>query len=127
MRKLYFLYFLILAGMALTGFSCQFTHDNHGYPSKVSFKKEGGEIKLSGDLGMYAIDLYDDNGREYSTHDMTNDSCYVQYHWLTIKWKYTQPGITLYAEPNTGKKNRSIKLVGYYDPEYAEIEVSQKH
>ena len=112
--------------MALTCFSCQFTHENNGYPSGVSFEKKGGTIKISGEKTLMSIEINEKDGHAMSM-PIENDSNCLQYKWLSVKWRAYDENIYITAEPNTTKKNRKIKLYGYVGYEYAVITVSQKH
>ena len=121
------LFYLIIAGVALLCHSCQFTHENNGYPPSVSFKKEGGTIRISGDYPMMQIEVDGKGTPVYSPIDNEKDSVCLEYEWLIVKWRIGGRDIYLTAEPNVGKKNRKVKLYGYMGYEYAEITVSQKH
>lgn len=122
----YFIY-LVLTGMALICHACQLSHENNGFPSAVSFKKDGGTVKISGDDSITQIEIYDSDSTVYSVIKPERDSIYLNYGWLTARWRIADKDIYITAAPNGSEKNRKVKLYGYMGYEYAVIQVSQKH
>lgn len=120
------LFYLLWLGIALLCYSCQsFSHENNGYPASVTFPQDGGVIRISGNQSLMYIVIDEEDGHLGSA--TKNDSNYLNFKWLSVKWKEWDNEIILTAEPNQEKKNRKIKLYGYMGHEYAEITVKQKH
>lgn len=100
--------------------------DNFGYPSKVSFGREGGIKVVSGDHYLYNLEIADYNGDgECSQNSMDDDSLIVTYKWLTIKAKTRDNDLTIIAEPNTTGKSRKLYIYGGVQNQFAEIKVTQ--
>ncbi len=121
------IFFVMFSALSLT--SCQ-TWDNHGLPSSVSFGPEGGRqiFKSDGDWLVY-IEIQKKSGTQltYSHPNPENDSLIVSYDWLTVKTKEYSPNIEIIVAPNTGKKNRTLDIVGSFGKDNAMIKVKQKH
>lgn len=85
------------------------TPDNYGYPQRVNLKAQGGEITLSGDHGIYSIEIvnYDGEGTYSKVTDAT-DSLIVVNDWLTAKARLYDHKITIIADRNTGKKKNPV-------------------
>ena len=85
--------------------------DNFGYPSKVSFGREGGIKVVSGNDYFYNLEIADYNGDgECSQNSMDDDSLIVTYKWLTIKAKTRDNNLTIIAEPNPTGKSRKLYI-----------------
>ena len=100
--------------------------DNFGYPSKVSFGREGGIKVVSGDHYLYNLEIADYNGDGAgSENSLDDDSLIVTYKWLTIKAKTRDNDLTIIAEPNTTGKSRKLYIYGGVQNQFAEIKVTQ--
>lgn len=99
--------------------------DNYGYPQRVNLKAQGGEITLSGDHGIYSIEIvnYDGEGTYSKVTDAT-DSLIVVNDWLTAKARLYDHKITIIADRNTGKK-RTLYITGWGNNSFADIRVTQ--
>ncbi len=106
--------------------SCDDT-DNYGYPSKVSFGREGGTITVMGDYSFYNIAIrdYDGNGKEDSYLPTQNDTLVISYQWLTVKALSHEHKIILIAEPNNEGSSRKLYVTAAVDNFDAEIKVTQ--
>lgn len=118
--------FVTLCALSLT--SCQ-TWDNHGFPSTVSFKAEGGRQTFKGDgEWFYGFEIKNSKGDVLAYEcNMDNDSIIISYEWLTIKTKVYSTQAEFIATPNTRKKNRSFVVIGSFGKDNAYIKVKQKH
>ena len=106
--------------------SCD-TDDNFGYPSKITFQKEGGTIFCSGAKSCYLIEIDNYNGNGAGSGIRDTDSIRVTYDWLTAKCKkFNDTKIELIATPNHSGKKRRLYVYGAVDDDDAEIEVVQK-
>lgn len=81
--------------------------DNFGYPSKVTFGREGGTKICSGTSSFYYVGInnYDGNGSRIPQQG-ENDTLVATYKWLTVKYRIGMDShIKIIAEPNTTGKN----------------------
>lgn len=100
--------------------------DNFGYPSKITFDKKGRETLISGNNGIYHIDIvnYDGEGvsavigSEVDTIVVTND-------WLSVRWKLFDSKLIVTAQPNATGKKRKLYIRGMVDNFFADIKVVQ--
>lgn len=125
---------ITLCVVALFTFLSCSNNNNYGWPGKVTFSKEGGIIKCSGDQGFHHVEVlnYDGDG-EFGPKfegDTIRDSIIVIYQWLTIKCKYMGGSaggdqMTLICEPNNTGKMRSLYIYGSVIDEDAMIKVVQ--
>lgn len=104
--------------------------DNYGYPSKITFGKEGGSKICSGTSSCYTVEIYNYNGDgESASIDVVkgeNDSVIVTYQWLTVTYKpSTGPQLKITAQPNHKGKERKLYVSGMVDDSFAEIKVVQ--
>jgi nitrous oxide reductase accessory protein NosL len=105
--------------------SCE-TDDNYGYPSKITFQKEGGIIFCSGASGCYSIDIDNYNGDGATSLESDRDSIKVTYDWLTVKCKRsTSAQLEMIAAPNPSKKKRTLYVYPMIDDFSAETKVVQ--
>ena len=104
--------------------SCE-TDNNYGYPSKITFQKEGGTIFCSGTSGCYSIEIdnYNGNGKGSGVRD--TDSIRVTNNWLTVKCKRYDKQLKLTAVPNPSKKKRTLYVYPMIDDFSAETKVVQ--
>ena len=100
--------------------------DNFGYPSKITFGKDGGTINCPGASGFYVVEIDDYNGTGASSFGPDTDSIRVTYDWLTAKCKKFGTQLKLIATPNHSGKKRRLYVYGAVDDDNAEIEVVQK-
>ena len=85
--------------------------DNFGYPSKVSFGREGGIKVVSGNDIFHYLEIADYNGDGASSENsLDDDSLIVTYKWLTIKAKTRDNNLTIIAEPNPTGKSRKLYI-----------------
>lgn len=121
MKKLLFLLTSILLAASCT------TDGNCGYPSKLSFPKEGGTVMMSGSYAPYNIEVlnYNGDGKSERTVLEDPDTISVQYSWLTVRRKRGTPTLVITAEPNTTGRKRKLYINVYVDDRNAEIKVTQ--
>lgn len=131
---------MVLAIVCLLPMSCEFEHDNNGYPSQVTFTKEGGKKTIYGN--KYFSNLYIENNSSNisdgcceeilkdtldASYDWENiDSLTASYDWLTVKTKFHSNELEIYVSPMKDGKKRKLKIDGSFGTEYAEITVVQK-
>ena len=119
--------FLLMLSVLLA--SCG-SSDNYGYPSKVTFGKEGGSKICSGTSNCYNVEINDYNGNGKSTSidaiEDENDSVVVTYQWLMVTYKPSAgPHLKITAQPNHTGKERKLYVSGMVDDSFAEIKVVQ--
>lgn len=109
--------------------SC-FVEKDYGFPDKVRFPKDGGELTLTGERWIDKITIrdYDGNGEYDDWHSNEDTSINVTYDWLTVHSPYRESEkLQLNVEPNHSSKRRKlyITLNEYVGPDYSEITVIQ--
>ena len=121
---------LIILGCLIFCTSCigslQYEIDG-GFPDKVTFPKEGGELSLTGEIPIMSIVIY---YKENSDVDRKKEdgSIEASLDWLTVRGKVGSNTIYLYADPKSNDKKRTFYLDlnstdGYGD--YVSIQVKQ--
>lgn len=105
---------------------------DYGFPDKVRFTKEGGELILTGEtwIGRIAIRDYDGNEESDDCDWRSNEdtSITVTYGWLTVYSPHYQSSkLQLKVEPNPKSKRRKlyISLNEGLGPDYTDITVIQ--
>ena len=63
--------------------SCE--EDNYGYPSKMTFEREGGTKFCSGKYSCYSMGIKNYNDIGATSKGKAKDSIKVTYDWLTVK------------------------------------------
>lgn len=103
--------------------SCE-RYDNDGFPSKVYFKAEGGELIISGTGSPYYIQILTYNGKGSGEIVKEDDSTIISNDWLTLHTVGGGKTMVLNAERNISKKR---KLYIHFDsgPDHGEIIVVQ--
>jgi hypothetical protein len=104
--------------------SCD-TDDNFGYPSKITFQKEGGTIFCSGAKSCYLIEIDNYNGNGAGSGVRDTDSIRVAYDWLTVKCKRYDKQLKMTAAPNPSRKKRTLYVYPAIFDTPAEIKVEQ--
>ena len=108
--------------------SCD-TDNNYGYPSKITFQKEGGTRFCSGTSGCYSIEIgnYNGDGAGSIASGLDSiDSIKVTYNWLTVKCRRsTSAQLKIVAAPNPSRKKRTLYMYPWIDDTFAEIKVVQ--
>lgn len=101
------------------------SNGNFGYPSKITFPKEGGTKIISGTSSIYNIDITNYNGEGKNEKYHGQDTLILTCQWLTIKRKQYDTKFVIIAEPNTTGKKRTLYIAAFVDDEFAEIKVEQ--
>lgn len=106
--------------------SCD-TENNFGYPSKVTFGREGGTKICSGTSSCYSIEVANYNGEGAGPQGgIKADSLKVTYEWLTVKCKrFVDTRLELMATPNHTGKRRTLYVYGWVNDHFADIKVVQ--
>ena len=124
MKKILFLC-LVLMSFVVT--AC-LEEDNHGFPRKVNFPKEGGTIIVMGE-GTPTINFINNNGDTVSHWEMVDSGDSLnwisRYQWISMKREGLKPVLELTAEPNTTHKKRSARIDLWFFDSFGEIRVSQ--
>lgn len=97
--------------------------DNHGYPGKVFFPKEGGEVKVSGYADFRYLSIGDKNDQLGNAEG--RDSLIVSFEWLTAKQKIGGDTLVIIASPMESEKSRKEIIRGSFGRTEAEIMVYQ--
>ena len=83
--------------------------DNHSFPSKVTFSKDGGEKVVVGVIDPSVLSIYSGNYEILAEGDLIgNDSVKVGYDWLRLKSYKNRKAIIINASPNGGNKRKLI-------------------
>mgnify|MGYP000249449372 CR=1 FL=1 len=116
---------------ALTMFGC-LDEDNHGYPHKIAFTAEGGEIVVQGSTSITSVDFDKDipvgpsraaSTREY--YAVVDDTVFISSDWLAIKLPLGQKQAIFIAEPNESSSRRRQKLEVSFGDSFGFITVEQ--
>ncbi|MDD7303143.1 MAG: hypothetical protein SPF56_08265 [Bacteroidaceae bacterium] len=101
--------------------------DNYGYPSKITFGREGGTRTCEGEHTFYHVDISDYNGNDENTiTEGENDTIVVTKDWLSVKYRVGRDyDVKIIASPNTTGKKRSLYVSGMVDNSFADIKVTQ--
>ena len=121
---------LVIIGCLIFCTSCigslQYEIDG-GFPDKVTFPKEGGELSLTGEIPIMSIVIY---YKENSAADRKKEDGNIEasLDWLTVRGKVGSNTIYLYADPKSNDKKRTFYIDlnstdGYGD--YVSIQVKQ--
>lgn len=101
--------------------------DNFGYPSKMSFGRDGGTKICTGDESFYNLTISDNDGNEYNTPvEREDDTIIITKDWLTLKYKWGECQFKVIAEPNTTGKKRSYNVFAMVDNQFASIKITQE-
>ncbi|MBR4063787.1 MAG: hypothetical protein IKK02_00780 [Tidjanibacter sp.] len=98
-----------------------------GFPDKVTFPKEGGELSLTGEIPIYSIGIYY-SGNQSGHRKKEDGSIEASLDWLTVRAKMGSNTIYLYADPKNNNKGRTFYVnLNHSDGygEYVEIKVKQ--
>ena len=98
--------------------------DNYGYPSKMTFEREGGTKFCSGTSSFYHVDINNYNGIGAGSK-VDTDSIKVTYDWLTVKGRKFDTQLEVIAAPNPSGKKRTLYVYGHVNDSFAEIKVEQ--
>ena len=107
------------------------THDQHGYPEKVKFSKDGGEKTVSGNIGLDYFSVYTHNqnresvGARWNKNDSESEQYSIQFKWLTVIHDRQTHQFTLIAEPNTTNKKRMLTIEYCEGDTFMQIDVIQ--
>ena len=126
MKKLIKIIAVMLMVFSING-CFSITHNQHGYPEKVKFSKDGGERIISGEVGLYYFSIENNNGGSdfIYMHDSEVDEFSLQYEWLTVIHNRKTHQFKLIAEPNTTKKKRKLIIGSQYYDTFLDIFVTQ--
>ncbi|EGN57929.1 hypothetical protein PRBRB14_16690 [Hallella multisaccharivorax DSM 17128] len=117
--------YLISLLLSLLLVACGST-DNYGYPSHITFEKDGGTKVCSGTSGCYQVEIHDYNGDGNTTYSKgENDTIIATYDWLTVKFRLYTEVLKITALPNTTGKKRTLYLSGMVNDFSADIKVTQ--
>ncbi len=103
--------------------SCE--EDNYGYPSKMTFEREGGTKFCSGKYSCYSMGIKNYNGIGATSKGKAMDSIKVTYDWLTVKCRRFGTQLEVIAAPNPSGKKRTLYVSPWIDNSFADIKVVQ--
>jgi hypothetical protein len=118
--------FFIIAIISAVLISCEFSQNNHGYPKKVYFGKEGGVLSFTGTETFTHYFIQTTNVSSKVSTGVEKDTVEITLDWLTAKYIRRNNKLILIAEPSTTGKKRKLEIYGYYGPEYAFTQILQK-
>ena len=121
-KKLWIVVFCLILLLVACGPS-----DNYGFPSKISFGREGGTKYCSGKQAIAGISISDYNGNgDTKFSEGENDTIITTCSWLKVKFRMLHGNeIKIIAEPNTTGKKRTLYVYGSVDNYDATIKVTQ--
>lgn len=112
----------LMACFAASLFSGCFPHVD--VTDVIELPPEGGKTTFRRELDFY--ELVDKEGMK-RTHNIGNDSAYVEYKWLRIEYRWGDDHITFVTPPNDTGKKRHMEIQGMSgDASAAGIIVRQK-
>lgn len=126
MKKVnFFLQTFILCCMSLLFASC-FSEEDFGYPEKVPFSAEGGELVVTGETLFWYAEIQDYNSN-HGRKDLSNDEMEtIEFDWLRVEYKTQGTNtVKVIAMPNTTKESRNLYIKLYSGQEYAVVKVTQ--
>lgn len=107
--------------------SC-FSEVDLGFPHKVSFPKEGGEMIITGEKLYFDATIRDYHGNSGHTEFGEDGIRYETFDWLKIEFVDTtfNEQLKLYVAPNTTNHRRKLYIDLWDDPYYQVVKVIQE-
>ena len=111
--------------------SCEFSEVDLGYPHKIYFPKEGGELIITGEKTYGHAQIQDYKGNHGSIEYGEDSIRYIVYDWLKIQ-EIKEPeahygyNIRICAAPNPTNRKRKLYIELYRGPEYQVVKVTQE-
>ena len=107
--------------------SC-FSEVDLGFPHKVSFPKEGGEMIITGEKINFDATIRDYHGNSGHTEFGEDGIRYETFDWLKIEFVDTtfNEQLKLYVAPNTTNQKRKLYIDLWDDPHYQVVKVIQE-
>ena len=97
-----------------------------GYPSNISFPKEGGEKIIAGDQPFTSASIQDYKGNQGSIESGEGGKIYNVYDWLRVEYvELYNEELKVYAAPNTTNSKRILYIELYSGQEYHTVKVTQ--
>ena len=119
------LFFIIFCFVTMLCVSC-FKEADFGFPKKITFPKEGGELVFRGNRSVYYASVSTYNGGRAELYYDEGKQFYI-LDWLKVEMNEPySDSVKFYAKPNTTGKKRKLYVDLYSGPEYAEIKVLQQ-
>lgn len=115
----------ILCCFTLLCISCEKEVDL-GYPSNISFTKDGGEKTITGDQPFTFAVIEDYKGNHGSIEIGEDGKLYNIYDWLRVEYvELYNEKLKIYANPNTTSRQRTLYIELYSGQEYHVVKVTQ--
>lgn len=100
-------------------------HDNCGYPDKLTFPAEGGELTITGDR-MFSVSLHTFSGDEGElNYSPTGDTIYHKLDWLYVRSTVRAPEILVRADTNYSGRKRTLYIHLFSPGTVGSIKVTQ--
>ena len=108
--------------------SCEFSEVDLGYPHKIHFPKEGGELIITGEKIYLDATIRDYHGNSGNIEFGNDGIRYETLDWLKIEFVDTtfNEQLKLYAAPNTNNHRRKLYIDLWDDPHYQVVKVIQE-
>lgn len=107
--------------------SCEFDEVNLGYPSEVTFDKEGGVSVVSSNENtpITSANIVDyETGEQGSVVEREDGTLCSTYEWLKVEYLQGGSEVTITAETNN-TQSRTLHIEIYQGNEYQSIKVFQ--
>lgn len=116
---------ILLSCLSLFCLSC-FEEKDLGFPKKVTFPKEGGEMTISGNISFTHAVIQDYKGNHGSIQSDADGRIFNEYDWLKVEYvKLSNDVLKIYAEPNAKGKSRKLYVEIHSGREYHVTKVTQ--
>jgi hypothetical protein len=118
--------FFIIAIISAVFISCEFSQNNHGYPKKVYFGKEGGTLAYIGERTFDRLLIQTPDVAKDEYVEVDKDTVEITLDWLTAKYIRHDNKLIIKADSSPTGKKRKLEIYGDYGLEYAYIQILQK-
>ena len=124
-RVILLLQTFILCCTPLLFTSC-FSEEDFGYPEKIPFSAEGGELVVTGETPFWDAVIQDYKGNHGKSGTLNDEIETNEYDWLRVEYKTQGTNeVRIIAKPNATRESRKLYIELYSGQEYAVIKVTQ--
>lgn len=106
---------VLLFLIVMSAFSCS-RYENGGFPSKVFFPADGGEMVIFGNDYPHFVEIRTYDGKSGDDVVFTDDSIFASNDWLELRAKEHSNVFELKAAPNSSQKKRKLYIDFYSGP-----------
>ena len=121
--------FILTLLVSLTLLACgSFTEEDLGFPQKVTFSKEGGELVIKSNTGVSFThaEIHDYISGENGTTTILEDGTMCNtFEWLQVEYQPHSTDVKITAQPNN-TQSRKLYIEFYSGYDYHVIEVFQE-